>query len=736
MRDVTVNTQIYRPADYVVDGSNNLATAALIAFGLLILALGATFLRWRSAVVAIGTVLVSMSAAVAVLLARNTPLNLMVLGGLALGMAVMVDDAIAGTDRIVRRLRAENGRRNTRPDVAIAAAVVELRGPLTFGAALAVLPVLPAFFMDDLFGYLGRPLAVSYVIAVAVSTVVATVVAPALAALLLGRPGAVGERGKVARGVERRYAFALRRVLGAPRAPLAMAAVVGILAVAMVPVLGRSSLAPLSERDYLIELDAPAGTALPEINRITGEISQRLRNTPGVREVAAHAGRAITGDQVANVNHAEMWVGLDRSADIDRTVTAMRTITAAYPTVDTDILTYQQFALKEVNEGADGDLVVRVFGHNGDVLAAKARELGDRLARVDGVSNLHVELPITEPTLEVKVDLDKAAAYGVKPGDVRRQAATLLAGIEVGALYYDQKVFEVVVYGVPAVRENPTDVADLMIETPIRGRVPLREVATVTTVNSPNVIERDGAFRRMDITMDAAGRSTGAVAEDIRRVIGETGFPLEYRAELLGDYVEGADDRRELLILGGFALLAMLLLLQACFGSSRLSLGVFLALPASCLGGLAAAWVGGGAFSVGEVLGLLTLFVLTARAAIATVRRMQTLQRLTDGPMDLNLVVRVARERFGPIVLTLATVCAVLLPAAALGRRPGLEVLSPMAVVVLAGAVFSAAVSVFVVPALCLLLGWEGHHVGTGHGGLRGRGAPASQRGGTGSDRR
>lgn len=703
LRDVTVDTDVFRPADYIADSSNNLATGAVAAFALLLLAVAAAFLRWRSILVVVATVLTSAFAAILVLLARGTQLDLMVIGGLALAVAVLVDDAVAGTERVVRRLRAEG--RAGAPAHTVAAAICELRGPLAFAAVLSALPVVPAFFMDDLFGYLGRPLALSYLIAVVASTLVALTVAPALTVLLLGRGATLGGGSRVARRVEGGYGTALRRTLAAPRALLAGAALLGVCALALVPLLGRSDLAGLAERDYLIELDAPPGTSLAEMNRVAGEMATRLQATPGVREVASHAGRAVTGDQVSNVNKAQLWVGLHHGADRPAAVNAMETVAAAYPNWDADVRTYQQLALDEVNEGADGDLVVRVYGHNEQVLAEKAGELGEKLRRVDGVRNLQVETPTTEPTLQVLVDLDKAAQYGVKPGDVRRQAATLLAGIEVGALYYDQKVFEVVVFGTPEVRANPASVTNLLIDTPNRGLVPLRDLATVTQVNSPTKIEREGAFRRLDISADVSGRSRAAVAKDMRAAISSTAFPLEYRAELLGDWVESRDDRRELALFGGFAALAMLLLLQACFGSGRLGAGLFLVLPAGCLGGLLVAAVGGASFSVGEALGVLALLVLTGRAGVVTIRRMQAVQRAEDAPVALDLVARVARERFGPILLTTAITVLVFAPALVMGARPGLEVLHPMALVVAGGAPISLLVSLLAVPALYLWLG-------------------------------
>lgn len=704
LRDVTVDTTIYQPAEYVRAGTDNL-TKSVVAGGILALALLLLlFLSWRSALVVAVAVATSMSGAVLVLLWRGESLNMLVLAGLGVALAVVVDDAVTATDRVVRRLR------DAGPDAPVTTTIVgalaELRGALTFATVFVLLPVLPAFFMDDLFGYFGRPLAISYGLAVLISMITALLVTPALAVLLFRKIRHAGTTPRAAAGLERRYAAGLERAVAGKRAALAATAVLAVIGFASLPALASSEMPGLDERDFLIELDAPPGTSLPEMNRLTGAMAADMKGIPGVRSVASHAGRAITGDQVNNVSSGEMWVRVDDSASPGRATDAMRAVLTKYPTVDSDLQTYQQYALKEVSDtGSDGDLVVRVYGHNETVLAEKASELGRQLDRIDGVSALHVELPVAEKTLEVEVNLEKAAQYGVKPGDVRRAAALLLAGVEVGALYYDQRVFEVVVWGTPEVRENPTDVRNLLIETPNKGLVPLGEIADVRDSQSPNVIEREGAFRRIDIAAVVSGRSLDAVASEMRAAIAGTSFPLEYRAELLGDYIEESADDKRLMALAGFALVSMLLLLQACFGSWRLGTLFFLSLPVSLSGGLLAAFAAGGSPSVGGAVGLLAVLGLATRNGIVLLRRCQHLQRREGVEFGTELVATAARERLAPIVISAVITAAAFLPVLVIGAAAGHELLHPMAVVVICGLLTSTVVSLFVVPLLYLLIG-------------------------------
>ena len=707
LKDLTYDTSLYRPADYVQRGADNFARGMLAALALMIVLLALAFYQWRAALIATVAILTSLLGSALLLVATDQTLNWMVLSGLAVAVAAVVDDAVSGADRVLARLRAEAGAGEPVPvATAVVPALAELRASLGFATGLILLPVLPLFFVGHLLGYFGRPLAIAYGTAVLASMLIALIVTPALAVLLFRNAGDAGTESGLVRRAGSGYTRGLGKALAAPHRPLALAGVLAVAAAVCIPQIGRSELPVLKERDFLVEVEASPGTSLPEMNRITAEATGKFQAVPGVRSVSSHAGRAVAGDQVVNVNKAEMWVGIAADADYGKAVRGLRDVLGHYDQYDTDMLTYQQFALKEVEDRSDGPIVVRVYGHEGNVLADKAKELGAKVADIKGVSDLQVETPVNQQTLEVKVDLDKAAQFGVKPGDVRRAAATLLAGIEVGSLFYDEKVFAVVVWGTPDVRRSVADVSNLQIETPEKGLVPLSSIADVHPVDSPAVIEREGAFRKIDITADVTGRSRAAVAADVRKLLASTDFPLEFRAELLGGYVEKQAEDRRLLALAGFALLAMLLLLQASFGSWRLGAVVFLTLPVALSGSVAAAVVKeGGDISIGATIGLLAVLGLAGRHAVVLVRRCQHLQRREGVPFGTDLVVRAARERFAPALMaTLATALA-FAPFVVIGDVAGGEIIRPMAIVLLGGLVTTLLVSLFIVPAVYLAFG-------------------------------
>ncbi len=695
LRDLKIDTSIYRPADYIKTSSGNVSKALLAGLALVILLLGFAFYQWRTALISVATILVSLTAAGLVLYLRGATFNSMTLAGLAIALGAVVDDAVTGSERVARRLR-ESGDQSV-PSTIVEAAL-EVRGPLGYATLFVLLPVVPVFFMGDLFGAFGRPLAVSYGLAVLASMVTALMLTPALSVLLFRSATEAGREPALLSRVGRRYGGLLTGLLNAPRRAFLLVGVLALVGLAALPQLRQSELPALAERDFLVELEATPGTSLQKMSRLTAQISTELRAVPGVRNVASHAGRAVTGDQVVGVNSSELWVSLAAGADYGTTVAAVKGVVNTYPGLDRDVLSYQQVRLKEAKEGADAPVVVRVYGNEPDTLAEKAKEVGAELAKIDGIQGLHVELPVNEPTLEVEVDLERAQQFGVKPGDVRRAAAILISGIGVGQLFYDQKVFDVTVWGAPQTRQNPSDVAGLLIDTPDGGQVRLADVADVRVAPSPDVIEREGVFRRIDVTASVSGRGRDAVAADVKRTIEAIDFPLEYRAELLGGYVEQRAAEQRLLGLGAFAALAMLLLLQACFGSWRLGAAFFLCLPMALVGGVVAALADGGAVTIGAALGILTVLGVAARNGVVLVKGYQQLERREDVPFGVGLVLQGAQERLAPTLMTALATGAVFVPFAVLGSRPGSEILHPMAIVILGGLVTATLVNLFVVP--------------------------------------
>ena len=442
---------------------------------------------------------------------------------------------------------------------------------------------------------------------------------------------------------------------------------------------------------------------MPEMNRVTGLVVQELRAIPGVRNVGAHVGRAIASDQYTDVNGGEIWVNLDPAGDLRTTVAAIQNVVDGYPGLDREVLTYSDERLREILSGSPDAVVVRLYGQDLDILRAKAEEVRGLIGGIEGVVDPHLSATIEEPNVEIEVDLAKAQEVGIKPGDVRRAAAALLSGMEVGNLFEDQKVFQVVVWGAPETRHSLTSVRELLIDTPGGDHVRLGDVADVRVAPSVNTITHDGVFRYIDVGAGVVGRDPSAVSGDIARALDGVQFPLEYHAEVLGDYAARQADQQKLL---GFSVAALDRYLPAApVRLRKLAAGgrsVFLALPAALAGGLIAALAVDGVISLGALAGLLGVFLLTARNALVLVNSYQQAERDEGEPFRSALVLSGARERVAPVVTTALATGLALLPLVGPVPVLGNEIVRSAVVVILGGLVTATLVSLIVLPPLYL----------------------------------
>jgi Cu/Ag efflux pump CusA len=502
--------------------------------------------------------------------------------------------------------------------------------------------------------------------------------------------------------LRRKYSAALARVVTRPLAAYLAIGGAVIIAVGVVPFVGASLTPTFKERQLLVTWEAIPGTSEPEMARITSRASHELRSVPGISDVGAHYGRALSSDQVVDVNSGEIWVSLDADADYDATVTAVRDVVGGYQGISTTVDTYLNGPAQDpATDEPDQDIVVRLFGPDSEMLQAKATEVESMLAGIDGVVDPAVQSQVEEPSVRVEVDLAKAVRYGIKPGEVRRAAGVYMNGLEVGSLYEQAKVFEVVVRGTPATRAAPLSVEDLLIDTPGGGHVRLDDVASVSIEPSPTMIERRDVSRTIDVTANVSGRDLGSALDDVRTELKQIEFPLESYAQVIDGSADQPNDPLRLLLIGLAALIGVFLLLQACFRSWRLATLLLLSLPVAMTGGLLTGMIADRVMTIGAFAGFLAVLAIATRSGILLLRRYQLLQ-LEGHALGTELILRGSRERFGPIVATTLGIVLALLPVVVLGERPGLEILRPLAFVVLGGLVTTAVVTLFVIPTLYL----------------------------------
>jgi CzcA family heavy metal efflux pump len=705
LKGVEVDHTIFRPATFIEMSLSNLNRALLIGCVLVVIVLAAFLWDWRTAVISLTAIPLSLLAAALVLSRTGGTLNTMVIAGLIIALGEVVDDAIIDVENIVRRLRLNRagGNRKSAFDVVLEASL-EVRSAVVYGSLIVVLVFLPVFFLEGLSGSFFRPLALSYVLAISASLLVALIVTPALSLMLL--PQATHEReAPLVTVLKRRYRDILPRLVAMPTRALGIIAVSLAAAGIAFPFLGEEFLPHFKEYDFLMHWVEKPGTSLDAMRRITVRASDELRAIPGVRNFGAHIGRAEVADEVVGINFTELWISLDPSVDYSSTVAKVQSVVAGYPGLQRDLLTYLRERIKEVLTGASATIVVRIFGPELDELQRTAAEIGKMIGGVPGATDVKVQALTLVPRVEVAFNADRAQSLGVSPAVVRDTVATMLRGVKVGEVFDAQKIFDVVVWGVPEVRSDVFALGRLPIELPSGGYTPLSAVADVRVTPTPNEITREGGSRRIDVTCNVRDRDLGAVARDIQAALGGVNFNTGYHAEVLGEYAARAESQRRLVALGFVSLLCILLVLHVDFGSGRMVAMVALTIPFALIGGVAAVFLTGGVLSLGSLVGFVTVLGIAARNGIMLISHYRHLEQVEGVPFGWDLVIRGAEERLSPILMTALVTSLALVPIVLGGDRSGHEIEHPMAVVILGGLVTSTILNVFLLPAIYLRYG-------------------------------
>ena len=703
---IKFDTKVFQQADFVKLAIANLTQAMVLGFILVVVILALFLFEWRVALISLITIPLSLMATMLVLYGLGATINTMTLAGMVIALGAVVDDAIIDVENITRRLRAERlggGRRPT--SSVILSACLEVRSPIVYATIILVAASIPVFLLTGLTGAFFRPLVLAYTVAMAASMVVALTVTPALALLLLH--GAPIERRKspLVGWLQRIYTAGLSRIVVRPVAAYATFLLVTLLGIGVYPHLGQSLFPSFKERDFLIHWVAPPGTSAAEMERSTTSISRELLAIPGVRSVGAHIGQALLGEEVAGVNLGEIWISLKTDADYATTLSRIRTVADGYPGLYREVQTYLDERIQEVLTGGKEPIILRTYGEDLKVLRAKSDEILRLVESVPGVVDAHRDVSADIPQVNVTVNLAKAEKYGLKPGDVRRDAATLVAGEEVGDIFRSGRAYDVVVWTPEKTRHSFSDIENLPIDLPSGGRIRLGEVATVALRPNPNAIDRQGDSRYLDVGANVSGRDLGSVVNDINRKLASVRLDRGYHVELLGEYQERQAAQSRLLESAVIAGVLILLLLQASFRRWRLALLTFLTLPMALVGGVLAAWIGGGVISLGSLVGFFTVFGIAARNGILLINHCQHLEEYEGMEFGPQLVLRGARERLSPILMTSLATGLALVPLVALGMRPGHEIEHPLAVVILGGLVTSTLLNLFVVPSLYLKFG-------------------------------
>ena len=714
-----MDSSLFRPATFIETAMQNTTKTLLIAGGLVAVLLLLLMSNWQSGLIGIVAVLMSLMTAGLVLYLLGGKVNMLIIAGIVVAVAAIIDDAVVSGHNLVRRFR-QHRERGSKESLAwiIREATVEMSGVLVYATLIVLLALAPMIFVNSVSGAFFQHASYAYALAVIASLLVGLTVTPVLSILLFDQAKPVADQSPLAGSLAATYEGIVTPLLNRSGVAFGVVAILVVGAAVLLPNVRQETLFPtFKETELVVSLDAKPGTSHPAMITLVTDMSRKLRETVGVKSVSAQIGRAITSDEVADVNSSELWVSIDPTADYDATVAAINALVKNFSgpdQLDRDVETYLGERISSEVQGEELGLVVRVYGDDLSELNRLAQQIVGKLKTVDGLLNTVIEDPEVKPRIEIEPDLEKCKAHGIKPGEVRRRAAVLLSGLEVGNLFDEQKVFEVVVWGIPEIRKDMDSVKNLQIETHAGELVRLEELADVRLGSGPMVIRREAVARYIDVTAEVLGRDLGAIGLDVQKALGYIHFPLEYRAEMLGAPAERLADQRRVFAYAVTAAFGIYLLLQVAFNSWRVALLVALMLPLSMVGGLATAYAGGGVISFGSILGFIAVLAIASRSCMLLVRRYQGLTRshsvtpLNDvgqyAHVSEELVREGTRQRAVPMLISTAAILIAFAPLAFFGEIPGLEILHPMAIVVLGGMVTTVLVSLYVLPALYLWL--------------------------------
>jgi CzcA family heavy metal efflux pump len=700
---ISVYPALQRPANFIERALGDLRRSLIIA-GVLIFVVLYLFLRdLRAAVIAFTAIPLSLLAASAVLDRLGLTLNTMTLGGFAVALGVLVDDAIIGIENILRRLR-EN-RLLPQPQerlTVIREASLEVRGPVIYATAVVIVVFAPQIFTSSLQGRFVGPLALAFIFAVLASLLVAVTTTPALCALLLRGDDAQPE----SRWLLRLRSWQRRAVLGVAahfKAVIAVLVVCVLAAAAALPFLGGTFMPEFREGHFVIQTASSIpGTSLAQMMEIGRRISAQILALPYVATVNQQIGRAELGEDTWGPHRSEFHVELKADATVDQSAAqdALRDILGHYPGLQTEVVTFLGDRMSESLSGETAQVAVKVFGDDLDALDHTGQRLTAVLGRIPGIVDLQFKRQSGTPSIAIQLRPEALAASALTAQAVLDTIEAAYTGAQVGQTFSGTRTVDAVVLLPDALRHQPQALGQLMISGPL-GSVPLSQVARILVTQDRYSIEHDGGQRRVSVTFNVSGASLQHVEQQAAQAVAaQVALPRGVYIEFTGAAQEEARTRTQLLLYSAVALAVIVMILFMAFHWRANSFLVLANLPFALVGSVAAIAITGIGLSLGTVVGLVTVFGVSARNAILQLAHYEHLVEVEGAPWNLDTVIRGANERLVPIAMTAAVTALGLAPLAFGMNLPGQEIEGPMAVTVLGGLVSSTALNLFLLPAL------------------------------------
>ena len=709
-RDVKVSSDIYRQERFINSSIDNVMKSLYEGGLFVVIVLFLFLMNVRATVISLITIPLSLLVSVLTLHLLGLTINTMSLGGMAIAIGSLVDDAIVDVENVYRRLRENSslppGFRQSTLTV-IFNASKEVRLPILNSTLIIVASFVPLFFLSGMEGRLLVPLGIAFVTALGASTLVALTLTPVLCSYLLaGRRPSSGKlltEPYVARKLKTVYGRLLGRALTRHRQVLAVTAVLTVVAIVGFATLGRSFLPPFNEGSFTIGVSTLPGISLEESDRIGHRVEEALLAIPEVQTVGRKTGRAELDEHALGVNDSELEVPFvlgDRSKQ--EVMDDIRARLAAIPGIAVEVGAPVTHRIDAMLSGTRANIAIKVFGPDLGTLYSLGKKIEEAVKDIDGIADLNVERQVERPQLRIEPRREMLARYGVTLPQFARMVGVLLGGQVVSQVYEGEKSFDLTLKVADADRMTAADIAAITVDAN-GAKVPLGTLANITSAMGPNTINRENVARKLVVSANVSGRDLLGVVNDIRkRIDAEVAMPEDYHVEYGGQFESERTASRTLLVTSVFSIAAIFLLLFNEFRSVRQASVILLNLPLALIGGVLVLWLSGGVVSIPATIGFISLFGIATRNGMLLVSRYNDLR--AEGYTLTESVMHGSIDRLNPILMTALSSALALVPMALGGELPGNEIQSPMAKVILGGLFTSTLLNAFIIPIMYLLI--------------------------------
>jgi CzcA family heavy metal efflux pump len=705
---IDLDANLFRPANFIEASLRNVNHSLLIGGVLVAAVLFFFLLDWRTAFISFASIPFSLLAAVIVLNEFGVSINTITLGGFAIAIGVVVDDAIIDVENILRRLRENSASAQPRSLFQVVLkASLEVRSAVVYATFIVALVFLPVLTMGGVQGRLFAPLGISFILATLASLGVALTVTPALCYVFLSKTMPRAEPDHVRR-LKTWHRHWLETAGRRPRAMLMTAAIVCVGAAATLPFFGGEFLPELHEGHYIIHMAAAPGTSLAESIRLGKRVTAQLLKDPYVQSVSQEAGRAENGEDIAGPQSSEFHVELQplKGADPDVVESEIRARLMQFPGATFSIESPLGERMEETLSGAGAQFIIDIFGNHLDALDQKAAEVRQVLEKIPSAVDVNFTSQPGLPEMAVRLRPESLLQYGFRPAEVLDATRTAYEGTAVSQIYQGNQIFNVAVILDKKDRQNPEAIGSLQLRNSAAMLVPLRQLADIGLSRGRYAVMHEGAQRLQQVTCNVAGRDVASFAAEVKRKIAaQISFPSGMFAVYAGAAQAAAQAKHDLLVHSLLAGASIVFLLAVLFGSGRSVLLILANLPFALVGGVLAVFATGGLLSVGSLVGFVTLFGITMRNSIMLISHFEHLvnkEGMTWGP---EAAMRGASERLLPVLMTALVTALGLLPLALGSEAAGREIEGPMAIVILGGLITSTLLNLLVLPTLALRFG-------------------------------